>query len=325
MNGKGGGVLNATSGNNGAEAFVIDPKNTATVYVGSDKRGVFKTADCGATWVRIDTGTSSDQLASGAQWTMAIDTDFPDTVYANSGYGANGMWQSKNGGVDWNQIFPKEIADFVPYGGFIERIRTDPTSAGHVLVTFHSGCAAPWAPDCAAESTDAGATWKLLHWQPGNQEDAGQFLIDAKTWIFSSLTGPIWRTTDAGATWNKAYQGGASDSLYISKTGALYQGGSAGVLKSDDKGATWTVIPNSPVARDIVGDGTSLFTSNKTCDAAPNCQPYWTAPESDPTTWTKYPAPEGLTRGGWMLRYDNDHHLLYSSNESGGFWRLQTQ
>jgi hypothetical protein len=318
--------VNDPATNNGAGAFVIDPADSSTIYLGSDKRGIFKTTDCGATWELVSTGRNGDLVGSGGQWAMAMDD--AGNLYSNSGYGANGLWRSSNGGVDWESLFPTEVAEVVPDGGFIERIRTDMTNSAHVVVSFHRDCAAPYDPECAAESFDAGETWDLLTWAPVNEEDAGHFVLDENTWLFTSLNGPIWRTADAGATWAIAYEGGASDSLYITADGTFYMGvggGVGGVLRSVDQGASWTLIQSAPVIRDIVGDGTTLFATNKLCEAPPDCEPYFSAPESDPESWAPYPAPAGLTRGGWMLRYDEDHHLLYSSNEFGGFWRVRTK
>ena len=306
---------------NGTEAFVINPKNTATLYLSSDKRGLFKTTDCGATWVHIDTGTNGAMIDTGGGWTMAIDAIDPEIVYVNSGYGANGLWQSTDGGVNFKQLFPPAIQQYVPYGGFIERIDLDRTNSRHVVVSFHAGCSGPWAPDCLAESMDRGATWNLLHFPPGNGEGSGQTIIDSKTWLY--IDGAIWRTGDGGGTWSKVHAGGALDSFYQATNGKYYVAGGSGVLESSDT-ITWKLIPNSPNSIHIVGDGTTIFTSRKECNSNP-CQPYGQAKESDPTTWTTYPAPPGLIRGGWLLHYDPDHHFLYSSNEFGGFWRVRTK
>lgn len=306
---------------NGAEAFVIDPKNTATLYLSSDHKGLFKTTDCGATWVHIDTGANGALVDSGAAWTMEIDPVDPKIVYLNSGYGANGFWRTIDGGVSFQQMFPPAIQQYVPYGGFIERIARDPTDPLHLLVTFHAGCSGPWAPDCLAESKDRGVSWNLLHFPPGNGEGSGQSLLDSKTWLY--IDGAIWRTGDAGANWTKVLNGGAFDSLYHATNGKYYVAGGTGVYESADS-ISWTLIPNSPHSIHIVGDGTSIFTTMKECDG-PGCQPYFSAKESDPTKWTPYPAPPDLIRGGWLLHYDPDHHFLYSSNEFGGFWRVRTK
>jgi hypothetical protein len=48
--------------------------------------------------------------------------------------------------------------------------------------------------------------------------------------------------------------------------------------------------------------------------------------EADPTTWSVIPPPPppADAEGGKALEYDETHHLLYSSNVSGGLWRLVT-
>lgn len=316
--------LNDVKKSNGAEAFVINPKNSKVVYLGSDKAGIYKSEDCGGTWTHVDVGSNGTMIDTGAQWTMAIDHEFPDVLYTNSGYGANGLWKSSDAGKNWTQVLPPDVAQYVPYGGFIERITVDPAKHDHVIVSFHAGCTGPWAPDCLAESTDAGANWHLLKFAPGNAEGTGQTLIDGQNWFFGPMDG-LWRTKDGGATWNHVYKGYASDYVYRGKNGTYFSASEVGVISSDD-GDSWSLIPNSPKSMNLVGDGESLFTTTKDCPSPPEaCQPYSIASESSPGNWQKYPAAPGLTRGGWLLKYDPDHNLLYSSNEFGGFWRVQTK
>jgi hypothetical protein len=51
---------------------------------------------------------------------------------------------------------------------------------------------------------------------------------------------------------------------------------------------------------------------------------YYSATGGDWRNWSTLPPPDG-TAGAPYLDYDASHHILYSSNFSGGFWRLVTQ
>jgi hypothetical protein len=95
-----------------------------------------------------------------------------------------------------------------------------------------------------------------------------------------------------------------------------------GVLTSPD-GVKWTPIPNSPAGRALIGDGTTLFTSNRN-QMMPAGEPYRSAPEANPTTWNTYASP-AVSQGGWQLHYDDAHHVLYSSAEHAGLWRVRTK
>jgi hypothetical protein len=109
--------------------------------------------------------------------------------------------------------------------------------------------------------------------------------------------------------------------LFRPKDGTYFVSSGQGVLQSTD-GISWSVVKNSHQARGMVGDGINIYTCS---DAVNNAkyQPYWFAPENNLTTWQQFPSPP-MTRGGLSLRYDPDHHLLYSTNDLAGFWRVVT-
>jgi hypothetical protein len=90
------------------------------------------------------------------------------------------------------------------------------------------------------------------------------------------------------------------------------------VIKSAD-GIEWTMIPGSPACTGLAGDGTTLFASNRY-----GSQAVWTS-TGDFSTWTPYESPASATGGAWIMRYDRDHNLLYSTNSTSGFWRVKTK
>ena len=67
-------------------AFVENPRDPTMLYVGSCNQGIWKTTDCGADWVHINTGKNGGALDSGRQWTFVIDPVDPNVLYTNSGY-----------------------------------------------------------------------------------------------------------------------------------------------------------------------------------------------------------------------------------------------
>ena len=48
--------------NYGTAQLVVDPQNTATVYLGTSGQGIYKSTDCGATWAHINTGMNGAML-----------------------------------------------------------------------------------------------------------------------------------------------------------------------------------------------------------------------------------------------------------------------
>jgi hypothetical protein len=88
----------------GALVALVDTNTAGTVYVTTSRSGIFKSTDCGASWVKTNTGRNGDQLDAGLIWSAALDPVSPDTLYALAGYGPAGLWKSTNGGVDWDNV-----------------------------------------------------------------------------------------------------------------------------------------------------------------------------------------------------------------------------
>jgi len=304
--------------------FVIDPVNLGTVYLGGGQGfGIWKSTDCGSHWTKVNTGEKGDEIDGGGHWTLAIDHVNPDVLYTANGYGTNGVFKSTNAGVDWAQVLSTEAAAALQFGGFVERITLDPSNHEHILVSPHFNCENGHG-HCLVESTDAGATWKILDNAPAVSEDSGQVMINSNLWFYASTWGDgLWRTSNAGKSWDNVHGGNPTDSFYIADDGTFWTTSlSEGVIKSTDQGVTWSVIPDSPHVRALVGDGTTLFVSNRN-EGTPY-KPYLSAPESDPTKWATLESPL-LPRGGWVIHLDRQHNVLYSSTESNGFWRVKTK
>jgi hypothetical protein len=268
-------------------------------------------------------------LDQGRQWTMVIDPTNSDVIYTCAGYGPGGVFKSINGGVDWDQIFTADVMTAFQ-SGFVEKITMDPADATHLVVSAHGACTQNGNDTaCLAETHDSGTTWTLTTSAFPGTEGAGQDMVSAHTWFFGAPFNPLYRTTNGGAAWTEVYSGSdISGTVYTAADGSFYSCGGYGVFHSPD-GISWSLLPNSPKCggnsnggSSMVGNGQTLFVSDATGDPAPI---YWTAAESDPTTWTVLASPASMSDGAHNLKYDADHHLLYSSNMVAGFWRIAIQ
>ncbi len=74
-------------------ALAIDPVTPATLYMGTENGGVFKSTDGGGSWRAANTG-----LASRYVYALAIDPAAPTTLYAAT---ENGVHKSTDGGGSW--------------------------------------------------------------------------------------------------------------------------------------------------------------------------------------------------------------------------------
>jgi hypothetical protein len=336
------GSMGCANGTYGAHYFALDPNHAGTILLGTSSLGIWKSTDCGATWVHIDTGTAGPALDTGRNWSIVIDPTDSDVVYTCAGYGGEadgvsslGVFKSTDGGVNWQQLFPQDILSTT--AGSIEKIAMDPTNHLHLLVSFHGACAnspnggGTWG--CLAETRDAGTTWTLANSAEEWTEGDGQTILDDKTWFFGSLFGTsgvpggIWRTTNGGASWDNVYVGDAS-AVYIAPDGTFFSAGGQGVLRSSD-GVSWTRFDSSPQGASVNGscpitsDGKSLFASGGSYGGTePSTGWYASAPLGNLTNWTPAFNYVPMVAGAENLAYDPAHHLLYSSNLTAGLWRV---
>ncbi len=312
--------------------FGIDQVNLGTIYVGADSfaspvGGLWKSTDCGASWVKIDTGRNSDTLDSGAQVFVIVDPITPDVVYTMSLYGANGIWKSTNGGVDFDKIWPSTnpvANERNSSTDFAAGIVMDPYDHNHLLVSFHGPCGDYNAMiGCLAETKDGGNTWGLIFRDPPNAPFESQvvaYFLDSTTWIATSDSA-LWRTTDSGTTWTKVADltagGHSAGQLYKTAAGVYYMGSFYGLIRSPD-GINWSLINNTGSATfGVAGTGKTLYVSGS--------NNLFTSPEDDGMTWTQGMSPRDDGQGGQIL-YDNAHKLLYfcfGDSDGGGFYRLK--
>jgi hypothetical protein len=100
----------------------------------------------------------------------------------------------------------------------------------------------------------------------------------------------------------------------------MYTGAEFNLLGSEDDGATWKIVPNSPGVSNVTGDANLIFVSRGAS--------YQSASLSDLSKWTKLSSPPFAKPDearSWRLVYDPDHHLLYSVNSIDGSWRMRTE
>jgi hypothetical protein len=320
-------------------AVIVDPFDPATVWLGTchgsicnvdQPGGIYKSTDCGSTWQQVNTGTNGDMVTQGSEVSMAVDPVARGVLYTADIYGAQGVWKSANGGVDWTPLFPatSEVAQVVQFT-FIDSISMDPTDHLHLVVGTHAICAAPYGPNCEAESHDGGMTWRIVQ-LPGSswEEQAGPWVLDATSWLYGAPSG-LKLTRDSGVTWTDVSPAGSTGfgggevenhEIFRGPDGTYYLTSYDGIVRSSD-GLSWSLIPNSGgrAVGFAVGD-THLYSSDQWSGT------YHSAKISDPTQWTTFPAPPSPgDQGAPYLAYDAAHHVLYSSNFNGGLWRIVTR
>jgi hypothetical protein len=247
------------------------------------------------------------------------------------GYGANSVWKSTNGGVDWTNIWDNNIfaEDGVTnisqdVGNDISGVYlVDSSGPDHLLLYLHSYYGT-LGNNGIFESKDGGGNWVVHKAQTFNFQPHSDVLFpfDATTWMVTHGNA-VYRTTDSAVTWkvdDGMVSGNLGRSNYIVGS-TIYAGTdyAGGVYKSTDKGLTWTDLkaPGNKISW-VVATATKLYVSNDRSDPH-----VFHAALANDDVWVDDGAP-GMVHGGANtpgVLFDGEHYVLVVPAERGGVWR----
>jgi photosystem II stability/assembly factor-like uncharacterized protein len=241
-------------------ALTIDPSNPKIVYAGSDR--ISKSSDGGQSWKTVfpphPVRYPLDKVSA-----LAIAHTNPETIYAIVGEFANpgmtpadgptSIYKSIDGGKTW-QLSLAVHGDVVPTA-----LAVDPRHPSTVYAAVSAKL---------VKTTDAGKTWQPIAAGLPISATRGAchclsnrgvraLAVDPRRYgtVYAALTeGGIYKTTNGGHTWARAW-GGTSWSMYtvavdparpatvfgtgLSETGS----GARRFLRSTDSGRTWATAP----------------------------------------------------------------------------------
>ncbi len=284
----------------GVRDVVLDPFDRSVLYASTTQQGLWRTADCGATWMHTNTGINGPMIENSIPLGIALDPFVPDTIYIAARFGGQSLWTSDSAGVHWTKILPEDVA--MPlWGGDadIDRVVTLPDVANHVIATSVGGWMGFNGESGVIEGRLDGDTWTWTAHPPmagmGNQQDLAA--LDARTWLVASTTattdGGGWITRDAGATFDRLDEIasiGDGFVLYRAADGTLYRPANTGLLRSTDDGATWTDVfagLGLGGTRSVIGDGTTLTASSSIPDGDPVVRLFSTAEQPGDRDWMR--------------------------------------
>jgi photosystem II stability/assembly factor-like uncharacterized protein len=213
--------------------FAADPGGTGAAYA-FDLDGIQVSTDGGAHWTAIDAG-----LPDRAVLAVAVDPEDPDRLLA--GLRNGGVYRSADGGAHWmasgtGLVNGAALAVAVAPGG-------SPLYAGTSSGVYRTA--------------DGGATWANVLAIHGVRDVA--LHPDAPDTVWA-VAGGLWGSTDGGATWS--FLGLAEHLLqrvWIAPAdpGIVFiagEGRDTALVRSDDGGATWDVLPGIHGVRGLAID-----------------------------------------------------------------------
>ncbi|MDQ3818401.1 MAG: hypothetical protein M3362_12100, partial [Acidobacteriota bacterium] len=252
-----GGRVNAVSG---------VPGQPTVFYFGSVGGGVWKTVNSGRTWTPV---FDSQPVASiGA---IGVAPSNPNIVYVGTGeadmrsqisYG-NGMYKSTDAGKTWAHIGLDDTRQ-------IGRVIVDPKNPNIVFVAALGHVYGPNPDRGVYRTRDGGRTWEKVLFKGENVgaidlafDTQNSSIIYATLWntrrppwsIYPPSYGPgsgLFKSTDGGNTWQQLTNGIPTEGLghigiAVAPTNhlrvyAIVDAKAGGLYRSDDAGATWTLI-----------------------------------------------------------------------------------
>ncbi len=243
--------------------FAVEPNNAAHFFVASASGGVWKTVNDGTTWTPV-----FDREGSYSIGAIALDPKNPLTVWVGTGennsqrsvsYGS-GLYRSDDSGKTWKNVGLKTSEH-------LGRIAIDPKDSNIVYVAAQGPLWGPGGDRGLFKTTDGGKTWKnILNISentgvtdvvidPQNPETIYAASYQRRRHMFTLIDGgpesAIYKSTDAGATWNKVRAGLPttemgriglaispvdSNVIYATIEAADRKGG---IFRSNDRGGSW--------------------------------------------------------------------------------------
>ena len=244
-------------------SIAVNPRKNHEFYVGVASGGVWKTVNDGTTWTPLFDGQGSysigwvelDPNDASVVWVGAGESNSQRSV----GYG-DGVYRSEDGGKTWKNLGLKKSEH-------IGRIVIDPRDSKVVYVAAAGPLWGPGGDRGLFKTTDGGKTWKDVLtigentgvndvvMDPSNPDVLYASAYQRRRHVFTLIDGgpesAIYKSTDAGATWNKVTSG--LPSVDMGRIGlavspadpsVVYAAveaadGKGGIFRSSDKGANW--------------------------------------------------------------------------------------
>jgi photosystem II stability/assembly factor-like uncharacterized protein len=246
--------------------------NPQLYYMGTAGGGVWKTENAGMSWSPL----SDKDFEVGSIGSIAVAPSDPAVIYVGTGEGpirgvttshGKGVYKSVDGGQNWSMIG-------LDTRGQIPKIRVHPTNPDVIWVAVQGNIWAPNEERGVFKSVDGGTTWRHVL-KVNEHTGAADLTIDPSNprilyaamwhhgrtpWYVKSggEGGGIYKSIDAGETWNKLENGlpetvgkigidvSAADPKRLY---AIIEAEDGGLYRSDDAGESWRNMNDSNILR----------------------------------------------------------------------------
>ena len=215
-------------------SLAFHPENRDILYAGTTHLP-WRTRDGGARWESIHSGMLDDSDV----FSIAVERQSPATVFASA---CSGVYRSADGGNLWKRL-PTPKGAFRTY-----LVAVDPRRPGVVFAATSAGL---------LRSSNSGATWTRI--SPHAVKSIAFDPAVASKIYFASSSGGLLVSRDGGATvleFNNGFSNrnftamaGSGDILYAT---TIYEPGSGGLFRTDNRGLSWRHMASPGTNENIV-------------------------------------------------------------------------
>jgi photosystem II stability/assembly factor-like uncharacterized protein len=215
------------------------------IIAGVSESGLWSSTDGGATWKKL--GASDKEPIKNRPHQIVYDPKNPRVFWISGNYGA-GIFRTDDAGASFHRLGQLQHVDGIAVDFSDPARRTLLTGLHEQTRSLHI-------------SHDGGAKWEKIgdKFPEDSNFTTDPLILDSKTFLVNTAgwakgkTSGIYRSSDAGVTWTKVFEGGPGGRGLVTSAGDVFWqavwGG--GLLKGTEKGATWTKS-GGPVKTNVI-------------------------------------------------------------------------
>lgn len=284
----------------------VDPAS-GDVYMIVTGLGVWKSADIGKTFVRVDGG----KVGGRCETSFALNVDPEGKRLACFMLDGKCAW-SGDSGQKWNAL--ADVGrnwDYAAVDWSADTVKT-------IFAALHE------SGGQVMFSKDGGQTWTKLFKDAEFDRTGGLGIFDEQTLVYTQKGKGIQRSTDAGHTWTKIADREPIGRLMSVRQGKAWWLAKEGLLVSADKGVTWSV-QGQPVEASI---GPYFDPRNEKRIVVAGAKGIFQTADGG-ETWKLAgrlpPGFEKLPKAGWFtnVAWDPVHDVFYVSHMGKPTYRLE--
>ena len=204
-----------------------------------------------SSWRRLGQGAGSATITNRPSMIL-YDPDHADTFWEAGIYNGGGVYKTENNGQTFVQL------GSIGHNDGVSVDFTDPARKT-LLAGPHEQA------NKLYRSIDGGQNWMDIGSRLPMDTGAlsSPLVIDAKVHLIGSYNGPgagVFRTADGGNTWSQVHAGAVRGHPLVANNGSIYWllDADAGLIRSENQGASWTQITDGKILATYGGGATVL-------------------------------------------------------------------